>query len=199
MANTDDDNEKTRVVRRTPRPPQPASSPPPDPKPTPAQSEKVAIPLPDESEMTRLIGPPGRSSAPPQNEPEKRTVDSADPVVGWLVIVNGPGRGGFCKLGYGQNSVGREAEERVRLDFGDETISRKKHCFVIYEPRERQYTIRPGDGANLTYLNGKMLSETRSLKAGDLIEVGHTTLRFVPLCGRDFEWHEAPKPPAQDR
>ena len=113
-----------------------------------------------------------------------------DPVVGWLVIIAGPGKGNFRRLGYGQNSVGREQGERACLDFGDENISRKGHCFVIYDPRERQFTLRPGDGANLTYLNGKLLSESRQIRSGDKIEIGQTTLRFVPLCGPDFDWHD---------
>jgi FHA domain len=201
MANAEDDSEKTRVIRR-PRPP--AEPPPlpsqPPPLPESVSSEKTPIVAPDESDMTRLIGPPRkRSTSSLPDEPEKKTGDSEDPVVGWLVIVSGPGRGNFCRLGYGQNSIGRDVEERVRLDFGDDGVSRKKHCFVIYEPRARQYSLRPGDGANLTYLNGTMLSQARQIKSGDLIEIGNTTLRFVPLCGPDFEWHEPPKSPAKSR
>jgi hypothetical protein len=201
MANSEDDSEKTRVIRRPRRPtePPPVPSQPP-PLPESVSTEKVPVVSPDESEMTRLIRPvPKRSTSSSPEELETKATDSEDPVVGWLVIVSGPGRGNFCRLGYGQNSVGRDVEERVRLDFGDDNISRKKHCFVIYEPRTRQYTLRPGDGANLTYLNGAMLSQPRQIKSGDLIEVGKTTLRFVPLCGPDFEWHEQPKPPPKSR
>lgn len=142
--------------------------------------------------MTRLIGPPRRLSKPaPDAETAATDAGAAeDPVVGWLVVVGGPGRGNFCRLGYGQNSLGRDPEERARINFGDASISRKAHCFVIYEPRTRSYTLRPGDGANLTYLNGVMISESRPLQSGDLIEIGQTILRFVPLCGPDFEWHE---------
>lgn len=201
MANAEDDSEKTRVIRRPRRPAEPPPLPPqPPPLPESVASEKPAIVAADESEMTRLIRPPRkRSTSSTLDEPEKNARDSEDPVVGWLVIVGGPGRGNFCRLGYGQNSIGRDSEERVQLDFGDDGISRKKHCFVIYEPRARQYSLRPGDGSNLTYLNGAMLSQPRQIKNGDLIEIGSTTLRFVPLCGPDFEWHEPPKPPAKSR
>ena len=143
--------------------------------------------------MTRLIGPPTRAIRPGSaRAPDARKRDAQDPVVGWLVIVKGPGCGNACQLGYGQNSLGRDRDERVCLDFGDEGVSRKNHCFVIYEPRTREYSIRPGDGANLTYLNGNLLSEPRPLQAADLIELGETTLRFVPLCGPTFEWQDSP-------
>jgi hypothetical protein len=201
MANAEDDSEKTRVVRRPLRPAEPPPLPSqPPPLPESVVSEKRAVVAPEESEMTRLIRPvPKRSTSSAPDEAENNASDSTDPVVGWLVIVSGPGRGNFCRLGYGQNSIGRDAEERVRLDFGDDGVSRKKHCFVIYEPRARDYSLRPGDGSNLTYLNGAMLSQPRQIKNGDLIEIGNTTLRFVPLCGPDFEWHEPPKPPPKNR
>src|SRR3954453_11732558 len=137
MADSDEDNEKTRVIRRPARTPSPSPVPQ-QPSSPPAKSadetptEKIAVPSGDQGEMTRLIGPPRRSpKVALESEPEKPADDSTDPVVGWLVIVSGPGRGGFCRLGYGQNSIGRDAEERVRLEFGDDSISRKKHCFVI--------------------------------------------------------------------
>ncbi len=177
---TEDDSEKTRVIRQ------------------PKREQQARPPVEEETEMTRLIGPPRRVAKKGLTFPERQdkvTADVTDPVVGWLVIVAGPGRGNARQLGYGQNSVGREADERVSVNFGDETISRRQHCFVIYEPRQRQYLLRPGDGATLTYLDGKLVSQSSPLKAGDLIEIGETVLRFVPLCGEDFDWQERPEQP----
>jgi pSer/pThr/pTyr-binding forkhead associated (FHA) protein len=94
------------------------------------------------------------------------------------------------RLGYGQNSIGRDRDERVSIDFGDASISRKKHCFIIYEPRKREYILRPGDSANLAYLNGGLVSESTPITDGNLIEIGATTLRFVPFCGPDFDWQD---------
>src|SRR3569623_1170999 len=34
---------------------------------------------------------------------------SKDPVVGWLVVMKGPGRGSSVQLGYGWSSIGRDA------------------------------------------------------------------------------------------
>ena len=43
-----------------------------------------------------------------RNEKVEGTVrDSiADPIVGWLVVIAGPGKGKACSLGYGSNSLG---------------------------------------------------------------------------------------------
>ena len=176
----EDDLEKTRLIRQ-PKHAQQTTAP-----------VEPEVGVPEESDMTRLIGPRRRAThdvSVPQRE-DKVTADMADPVVGWLVVVTGPGRGNARRVGYGQNSVGREPDERVPLNFGDDTISRRKHCFVIYEPRERQYLLRAGDGATLTYLNGKLISHSSPLETGDRIEIGQTVLRFVPLCGKDFDWQE---------
>lgn len=142
--------------------------------------------------MTRLVGPLRHTS-----KTEEESGDAPDPVVGWLVVLSGPGRGNARAIGYGQNSVGRDPEERISLAFGDASISRSKHCFIIYEPRKREYILRPGDGANLTYLNGALVSEPQPMKAGDLVEAGKTTLRFVPFCGPEFDWQEQPSAPRE--
>lgn len=184
----EEDDEKTRIIRR-PGTSRLSGASDEDPTGRPASAS-------DEGEMTRLVGPP-RRAATPGAAATQPAGDSEDPVVGWLVVHTGPGRGNARQLGYGQNSVGRERTERVSLDFGDASLSRTKHCFVIYEPRKREYILRPGDGSNLTYLNGGLVSEPAPVKAGDLIEIGHTTLRFVPLCGPDFDWQDQSSATAQ--
>lgn len=115
-----------------------------------------------------------------------------DPVAGWLVVVSGPGQGNFLKLGYGQNSVGRNASERVPLDFGDSQVSRTSHFMVTYDPRGRKFYIQPGSGTNLTYLNDEPtpLLQPMVLAPFSHVALGDTVLRFVPFCGEDFSWDE---------
>ena len=181
----DEDDEKTRIIRRPP--PVPRDD---DETVTTGRKEAAEDGPSDDSEMTRLVGPARRSREPAEGaEP---AAGESDPVVGWLIVLAGPGRGNAIKLGYGQNSIGRDKGERVRIDFGDASISRSKHCFVIYEPRKREFILRPGDSANLTYLDGALVSEPRPLPPGGLVEIGHTTLRFVALCGPDFDWQDEP-------
>ena len=44
----------------------------------------------------------------------------SDPVAGWVVVVEGQGRGGFRPIFVGMNSVGRDPSQRISLSFGDE-------------------------------------------------------------------------------
>lgn len=187
----DEDDEKTRIIRRPPPAPSAGDD---DETVTTEKRARAEEASDEENEMTRIVGPVRRSKESAA-EPEAASGES-DPVVGWLIVLAGPGRGNAVKLGYGQNSIGRDRGERTRIDFGDPSISRSKHCFVIYEPRKREFILRPGDSANLTYLNGDLVSEPKPLPPNGLIEIGNTTLRFIALCGPDFDWQD--EPPKKD-
>jgi hypothetical protein len=113
-----------------------------------------------------------------------------DPVVGWVVIVSGPGQGASLTLGYGMNSIGRAPTERISLDFGDPQISRTSHASITYDPRGKKYFINHGGGKNLTYLGEDPVLTPIELKGGEEVMIGDTTLRFVPFCGEDFDWRD---------
>jgi hypothetical protein len=73
---------------------------------------------------------------------------------------------------------------------GDDTVSRENHAFLVFEPRKRSFSIRPGDGRGLVYLNGDEVVHAADIKAHDRIELGETQLMFVPLCGESFNWDQ---------
>ncbi len=111
-----------------------------------------------------------------------------EPVVGWLVVTKGPGRGRSINLSYGVNSIGRSASERVCLDFGDEEISRQKHALLTYDPKGKKFYLQNGEGINLTYIADQPVLQTTELKGGEVISLGKTELCFVPFCGSNFDW-----------
>jgi len=117
----------------------------------------------------------------------------ADPVVGWLVVVAGPGRGAVRAIGAGFNTIGRETgHNRIALDFGDSNISREKHAIIVYDdaPDKRAFTIKHEEGQNLTRVRGNAVTDFTPLVSGDEIALGATTVRFVALCGPDFDWSD---------
>ena len=116
------------------------------------------------------------------------TESESDPVAGWLVVVKGPGRGGFSAIYVGMNSLGRDASQRVCLDFGDEAISREEHAFITYDEETRCFYLQHGGKSNLVRLGSDPVLTPTELKPGDLIRIGKTTLLFVPCCGPDFSW-----------
>lgn len=109
------------------------------------------------------------------------------PVVGWLVVIGGPGQGRDVRITPGMNTIGRESGGIV-LNFGDESISREKHAMLAYDPDGNSFMIAHGDGKNLTKVNGRTLMSPQELGAYDRIRMGNTEMVFVPLCGQDFSW-----------
>lgn len=113
----------------------------------------------------------------------------SDPPVGCFLIVNGPGKGRLCTIGVGQNSMGRGRNNRIVLDFGDDSISSENSITVFYEPKKRQFFLSPGSGKNIPYLVGdKAIMTVTEIKGGEEVIVGKTTLKFFPFCGEEWSW-----------
>lgn len=112
-----------------------------------------------------------------------------DPVVGWLVVVEGPGQGRSLELGMGTNSIGRNSTQKIALDFGDDEIHRERHAQIIFDPRSKRFYLQgSADARNLTYIGNDLVLTPTELKGGETIIVGRTQLRFIPLCGPHFSW-----------
>ena len=126
--------------------------------------------------------------------PKKSDADQKDEeislVVGWVVVLEGPGKGCSREIGYGNNTMGRSPSAAISLDFGDETISREKHCVLTYDPKGNNYFLSPGDSRNLVYVNEAPVLSPTVLKTGDKVGLGNSLLAFVAFCGDDFDWGE---------
>lgn len=206
-------NEATRVIDDTGLPPQPG--------PVPRQAAAVTAPAdggvaqqrPSLQEQTRIESPPqpqtrfigayaAEASAPVAQDKKMMAhagtpaVEHAGPVVGWLVVIAGPGRGRFRPIGEGSNPIGRAPNQRIPLDFGDDAISSEKQAYLIYDPQQRDFLLVPNlERSNLVSLNGSRVTGAMPLKSGDVIAMGQTKLYFQPLCGPNFDWSEGNKPP----
>ena len=111
-----------------------------------------------------------------------------DPTVGWLVCVAGAERGTDFRLKAGRNWVGRNPGAHVPL-LNDNSISRdEKAAFIIFDQRFNAFKIAPGDGRTIIYCNGESVDMPMRLNDHDELEIGHTKLRFLSLCGERFQW-----------
>lgn len=174
----------------------------PNPVPDPAAQEPMAVPQPAMGRgqaqhgrvKTRLLGfntspetglDPISSQTPAQAAPHSRFP------VGWLIVISGAGRGSAFTLFSGVSTIGRGEDQIVRLDFGDNAISRENHAAIAYDPTHKGFFIGHGGKANLVRRNDRPVLSTEELSAGDHITIGETVLRFVPFCGPDFSWDTA--------
>lgn len=139
---------------------------------------------------TRVVGSRRRTRRDPADDLTERVDPMDDPVVGWLVVTSGPGKGSALPLGSGTNTIGRSATARVSVDFGDDQISRSAHAIVTYDPRNRDWYVERGQGKNLAYVDDQPVLQPTLLEPHTQIQLGSTSLRFVPLCTKDFDWQD---------
>ena len=130
-----------------------------------------------------------------EQEKDNRTVGEFkrklgyEPVVGWLVCVEGPEVGKDYRLFGRINAIGRAEGNDVVLA-QEHTVSQKNHVRLAYDAKHNNFQLIPGEGTNVTYLNDEPLYVPQKLNAYDVLEMGDTKLIFVPLCNERFRWPE---------
>ncbi|MDR3304686.1 MAG: FHA domain-containing protein [Clostridiales Family XIII bacterium] len=115
-----------------------------------------------------------------------------EPVVGWLVCVEGNNIGADYRLKSGRNFIGRAASMDVAIT-GDETVSRDRHAIIVYEPKTHIFLVQAGESKELCYLNEKVVLATDEVKINDILTVGATKLMFFPCCSDTFNWEMVKK------
>jgi hypothetical protein len=144
--------------------------------------QAAAASVPSEPERTQLV----------RGRPEvERGEFRQDPVVGWLVIVGGPGIGSYRPIFEGNNTVGRSSTNRIAIDFGDDTISSEEQAYIRYDSANRAFLFVPNMAkTNIVSVNDDQPTSAIRLQTKDVIRMGRTQLVFVAFCGPDFDWSE---------
>lgn len=151
----------------------------------PAADSKAA----DYDDDVETIGIYGANAPDKKEAEEERNAHKKrlDPVVGWLVVVNGEERGRSVQLKAGRNFIGRSSSNDIALA-GDKKISREKHAIIVFEPRSQTFLVQPGTSKQLFYVNDQVILDTKVINAYDIINIGDTNLVFIPFCGESFSW-----------
>ena len=119
----------------------------------------------------------------------KRGAFDQDPVVGWLVVVGGPGIGQYRPIFEGNNTMGRTPSNRIAIDFGDDAISSEEQAYIRYDSQDRSFLFVPNLAkTNVVSVNEKRPTGAVELAQMDVITMGRTQLVFVPFCGSEFDW-----------
>jgi len=179
------------------------------PEPT-ASAPQAAAALKDDSDVpptTRVVRPENRAkkvvAAETDTEQQPKTVlvrgrqqiergvFERDPVVGFLVVVGGPGLGSYRPIFEGNNTVGRASSNRIPLDFGDDAISNEAQAYLRYDSSDRSFLFVPNLAkTNVVSVNDKRPAGPVPLQPMDVITLGRTQVAFLPFCGSDFDWSE---------
>ena len=111
-----------------------------------------------------------------------------DYVTGWLVCIDGVEKGRDFRIRHGFNWIGRDYDMDVILQ-SDISVSRQKHCAIVYDDRGNSFSIVPNAGNEL-YKNGQPIHEPESIKTGDIIRVGMQNYEFIAFCREGREWEK---------
>ena len=153
---------------------------------SPYMAENPGFPRTEPVSVDRSVSTPSTPFQPTMIGGDLNVPGGVEPVVGWLVCVEGPMRGNDYRLHAGYNYIGRELGD-VRIS-GDQQISRQNHAMVAFDDADGIYYAGPSAGRNLLKVNGKTVLNAVELNRYDIILIGTTKLMFVPLCGEHFSW-----------
>ena len=87
----------------------------------------------------------------------------------------------------GKNFVGRADDMDIQI-LGDNRISRRNHCVIVYDEKQGKTVMLPGDSNGIVYLNGEAVYTPTQLQEYDVIEMGESQFLFMPFCGEHFKW-----------
>jgi hypothetical protein len=159
----------------------------------------VVVPAPPAKDPGKNIPapPPTRPAAVPPiraaRENDNSTIGVAgpganDPVVGWLIGIDGVNKGRDFRIYSEGNTIGRDVQNRISIQ-GDMGIHRDKHALLTYDPlsEDAAYYIQSGD-LSITRLNNQPVLQPTRLRAYDIIRIGNSQFLFVPLCNERFQW-----------
>lgn len=133
-------------------------------------------------------GPATPFGVPTQPGGNLAAAGQLEPVVGWLVCVDGPLRGVDFRIHDGYNYIGRETGD-IHIH-GDNQISREKHAVVSFYAKRCSFHVGPADGRNIIELNGEPVFSPVEMKSYDILTVGSTKLMLIAMCGEKFSWTE---------
>lgn len=116
--------------------------------------------------------------------------EAIEPVVGWLVAIDGTLKGKDFSIKGSSATIGRNSDNKIQIT-EDGSVSRETNCTIMYDYIDRLYHISPNNMTkNRVRLNNHELLEVKELRAFDQLKIGSTTFLFVPLCGQQFGWGE---------
>ena len=158
---------------------------------TPAEFPKTA-PISSASKEFPKTAPISRQGSVPKTAPiggaeHTPSFTGWNPVLGWLVCVQGGKKGKDFRLTQEKSYIGRAASNDICLEF-DEAISRDTAVIITYIKEHRVFRLEAGQSRNPVCVNGVPVLTELYLRDRDVISVGTTELKLICFCDTSFAW-----------
>lgn len=149
---------------------------------------------PVHSEIGATVAPASYRNRAPETDTGKTVAVlkksmNIEPVVGWLVCIEGKEKGKDFRIEAKNNTIGRSEKMDICIK-GDETISRENHARLAYDVKHNAFHLIPAESTNSIYVNEEPVYVPTKLSAYDLIELGESKFLFVPFCAERFNWQD---------
>ena len=102
-----------------------------------------------------------------------------------IIVTSGEQKGEYLPLGRRTNVIGRA--EALPMQILDDMVSRK-HLRIWYDENTNEHTAEDMKSKHGVIINNKKINEITTLKEGDQIRIGQTTLLYTE---KDFDDRES--------
>jgi pSer/pThr/pTyr-binding forkhead associated (FHA) protein len=102
-----------------------------------------------------------------------------------IIVISGQQKGEFLPLGRRINVIGRA--ESLPMQILDDMVSRK-HLRIRYNESTNEHTAEDMNSKHGVIINNQKITEQTTLKEGDQIRIGQTTLLYTE---EDFDDRES--------
>jgi pSer/pThr/pTyr-binding forkhead associated (FHA) protein len=102
-----------------------------------------------------------------------------------IIVISGEQKGEYLPLGRLTNVIGRA--EALPMQILDDMVSRK-HLRIRYDENTNEHSAEDMNSKHGVIINNRKITELTTLKEGDQIRIGQTTLMFTE---KDFDDRES--------
>ncbi|MHC4324709.1 MAG: FHA domain-containing protein [Planctomycetota bacterium] len=102
-----------------------------------------------------------------------------------IIVTSGEHKGEYLPLGRRTNVIGRA--EALPMQILDDMVSRK-HLRIRYDENTNEHNAEDMNSKHGVVINNKKITELTTLKEGDQIRIGQTTLLYTD---KDFDDRES--------
>jgi len=102
-----------------------------------------------------------------------------------IIVISGEQKGEYLPLGRRTNVIGRA--EALPMQILDDMVSRK-HLRIWYDENTNEHSAEDMNSKHGVIINNRKITEQTTLREGDQIRIGQTTLLFTE---KDFDDRES--------
>ncbi len=112
---------------------------------------------------------------------------NSNPVIGWLICIDGIHKGKSFDVKEGRNLIGRSMAMDISLS-GNSKIQRERHAIVTYDPRSKTCFFQLEDSRELVYINDDLVLGPTKFNHNDVISMADEQFVFLKLTCDKVDW-----------